>query len=281
MVKRIYIIRHGFRLSWITNMWKSETGLARDPPLAAIGVTQAEEVATYFQSLPLEDRPTAIFSSPYYRCLQTAKPTSESLNLPILIEHGLSEWFISVREGTGLHPRPYNATALHKYFPTISKSYSSILYPPRTGESISEVHDRSEELLSHLVEIATASGHENILLVSHAATVAALVRVAVGDREMGVRVGCCSLSVLEKDEESVGGWKAVKVADGVHLIEGAQRDWGFEDVMVSPGKTIDEPGEPVAEGDGANDPVGLQKNLLKQTIPVPKTKTRHLHPSCL
>ena len=41
------------------------TGLPRDPPLAAFGHTQAQELADYFLSLPEEERPTAIFSSPY------------------------------------------------------------------------------------------------------------------------------------------------------------------------------------------------------------------------
>jgi hypothetical protein len=31
----------GFRLSFITTEWKSVTGLARDPPLAAYGVVRA------------------------------------------------------------------------------------------------------------------------------------------------------------------------------------------------------------------------------------------------
>lgn len=40
-------------------------GLPRDPPLAAFGHTQAQELADFFLSLPEAERPTAIFSSPY------------------------------------------------------------------------------------------------------------------------------------------------------------------------------------------------------------------------
>lgn len=103
------------------------TGLPRDPPLAAFGEvglshmglktyfdlavytqTQAQEVADYFRALPVEERPTAIFSSPFgqymlflshthielyrlhfkARCLQTSKPIAKALKLPIFVEHG-------------------------------------------------------------------------------------------------------------------------------------------------------------------------------------------------
>ena len=52
------------------------TGLPRDPPLADFGLTQAEELAQFFLSLPEEERPTAIFSSPY---CETAYPVATEL----------------------------------------------------------------------------------------------------------------------------------------------------------------------------------------------------------
>lgn len=86
------------------------TGLARDPPLAPFGLTQAEELADYFLSLPEHERPTIILSSPYCecaeepnlglymlkpyrplptdRCLQTAVPSAQKLQLPLYVEHG-------------------------------------------------------------------------------------------------------------------------------------------------------------------------------------------------
>ncbi|KAG5733097.1 hypothetical protein E4T56_gene14020, partial [Termitomyces sp. T112] len=112
MLEKIYIARHGYRLNWLTSNWQSKTGLARDPPLAAFGETQAQELGEYFLSLPKDERPTAIFSSPFYRCLQTAKPVSSALGLPIYVEHGLAEWYSPVAPGTGLHPRPGSAESL-------------------------------------------------------------------------------------------------------------------------------------------------------------------------
>ncbi|KAF9453774.1 PGAM-domain-containing protein [Macrolepiota fuliginosa MF-IS2] len=259
-LEKIYIARHGFRLNWLTTTWKSPTGLPRDPPLAAYGETQAKELADYFLSLPEDERPTAIFSSPYYRCLQTTQPTARALELPIYVEHGLSEWYSPVVPGSGLHPRPGSATALKSYFPEIDSDWSSTWYPPQKGEDVSEVHDRADGFLKVFVpevERTYAGKHKRILLVSHAATVIALVRSLVGQREMPLRIGCCSLSELvpkylvdgeqEGRTKVVGAWEAKKLADGGHLEKGASREWGFEDIEIAAGKVVEDPGVPGSE----------------------------------
>ncbi|KAI0068351.1 phosphoglycerate mutase-like protein [Artomyces pyxidatus] len=267
MVERIYILRHGFRLNWVTTEWKSVTGLPRDPPLAAFGETQAHECAQYFLSLPEDERPTAIFSSPYYRCLQTSKPTSEALGVPIYVEHGLSEWYSPVAPNTGLHPRPGPASALQTYFPQIEDSWSSIWYPSRKGEDVTEVHDRTAGFLDVFVpEVRRRfqGAHKHILLVSHAATVITLARELVGDRSLPLRIPCCSLTITEKKpdaEKVLGAWEARLLADGSHLKEGSQRDWGFEDIQIADGKVINDHGIPGTEHE-LDHPVGSQLSEL-------------------
>lgn len=54
-----------------------------------------------------------------------------------------------------------------------------------------------------------------------------------------MRIGCCSLSEFKRQPGAtrvVGGWDAVKMADGAHMKEGATRDWGFEDIVIAGGK---------------------------------------------
>ncbi|EIN13699.1 phosphoglycerate mutase-like protein [Punctularia strigosozonata HHB-11173 SS5] len=263
MLQKIYIARHGYRLNWVTSNWQSKTGLPKDPPLAAFGELQARELAAYFLSLPESERPTAILSSPYYRCLQTSEPTSQALNLPIFVEHGLSEWYSPVTEGTGLHPRPGSAADLQRYFPTIDPAgWSTIFYPSRKGETVGQVHDRAAQFLGILVPIIEAKmpGVERVLLFSHAATVIALVRALLNDRTMDLRVGCCSLTELERlpgANAVLGGWKILKVADGTHMKEGASRDWGFEDIEIANGEVVSDPGLPGSE-DETDGPVGPQ-----------------------
>jgi transcription factor C subunit 7 len=58
-------------------MVKTPTGIPTDPPLTSKGVEQSKELAKYLCSIepPIE----RIYSSPFYRCLQTLKPTTDKL----------------------------------------------------------------------------------------------------------------------------------------------------------------------------------------------------------
>ncbi|KAF9512629.1 hypothetical protein BS47DRAFT_1376945 [Hydnum rufescens UP504] len=221
-LETIYIARHGFRLNFVTMEWKSLTGLARDPPLASYGVSQAMELAQYFMSLPVEQRPTAIFSSGFYRCLQTATPIAEALNIPLYVEQGCGEWYSTVTPGTGLHPRPGSASSLQKYFPLIDSRWKPTWYPSRKGETLRELHNRTASFLraflarQDLASIPPSSPdspahdnadlatdvqlelgkHKRILFLGHGASVIALAKELSGDMDMELRVGCCSLTTL-------------------------------------------------------------------------------------
>ncbi|KZV77740.1 phosphoglycerate mutase-like protein [Peniophora sp. CONT] len=264
-VKTVYILRHGFRLNWLTTDWKSPTGLPRDPPLAAFGETQAKEVADYFLSLPEDERPTAIFSSPYYRCIQTIAPTAEALGVPIFIEHGLSEWYSPVEAGTGLHPRPGPASSLERYNSNISSSgWQSVYLPSRLGEDVPEFHDRASDVVRALIPLAEnnlpVEKHERILFMSHAATVIALARALSGQPELPFRAGCASITVTRRKEEGkdvVGAFEIVTLGSGKHLKDGLQRDWGFEDIQIADGKVVNDKGVPGTEDEDAG-PSGLQ-----------------------
>ncbi|KAG2120964.1 histidine phosphatase superfamily [Suillus discolor] len=244
MIETIYIARHGFRLNWMNTNWKSPTGLPRDPPLAAYGEVQAQELADHFLALPEEKRPTIILSSPYYRCLQTSKPTSQVLEVPIYVEHGLSEWYSPVAPGTGLHPRPSSATVMQTYFSEIDPSWSSIWYPTRRGEDVEALHERANG------KHALAVKHKNILLVSHAATVIVLCRALLAQPDLPLRVGCCSISEFSRKPNAsgvLGAWEAKYLASGSHLKEGASRDWGLEDIQIANGKVISDQGVPAMQ----------------------------------
>jgi len=264
-LETIYIARHGFRVNWVTTEWSSVTGLPRDPQLAAFGEVQANEVADYFLSLPGDQRPTAIFSSPYYRCLQTSKPTAVALGIPIYAEHGLSEWYYPVEPGTGLHPRPSAASELKAYFPEIDDSWSSVWYPSRKGENVVALHDRLAGFLTVLipeVQRRFAGVHKRILLVSHAATVIALARELVNNRDLSFRAACCSLTILDHNDvvagdsarpAIIGDWTARLLGGGEHLKDGLQRAWGFMDGALAD-REVGEPGTQNEE----DEPVGSQ-----------------------
>ncbi|KIL70787.1 hypothetical protein M378DRAFT_67173 [Amanita muscaria Koide BX008] len=258
-VEKIYIVRHGFRLNWVSTDWLDVTGLPRDPPLAAYGEKQAQELGAYFLSIPEKERPTAIFSSPYYRCLQTAKPIANALGISVYVEHGIGEWYSPVAPNTGLHPRPGSAISLQQYFPEIDPSWSSIYYPSRKGEEVDQVHERAETFLRALIpRVERVERHARIMLVSHAATVITLARALVGKRDLPLRVGCCTVTELvrHKDGDPLGVWTAVRLADGSPLTGGTSRDWGFEDIEIAEGKVVHDPGVDGTQNE-IDEPVGL------------------------
>jgi len=259
-LETIYVSRHGFRMNWTTQHWTPVTGTARDPPLAAFGETQAEELAAFFESLPEDERPTALFCSPFYRCLQTANPVAKRLGIPFYIEHGVGEWYSPIVPNTGLHPRPQRAHALQKHFPAIDDSWNPPTWlPSRKGETIAELHERTAGFLR---AFATRVGtqHKRVILLGHAASAIALVQQLVGDAKLPLRVGCCTVSTLVRREGAegiVGAYEPVMLGSGHFLAQGVQRDWGFEDVEVHAGEVILDPGEPNSEHD-ADTEEGLQ-----------------------
>ncbi|GAA5893177.1 hypothetical protein JCM6882_003905 [Rhodosporidiobolus microsporus] len=222
VLEAVYICRHGFRLSWETPIWTSPTGIPRDPPLSSHGVDQAKELAAFLkEELGVSSREEAekegvfLLSSPLYRCVQTATPTAEALDLPIFVEPGLGEWYLPVRRG--LHPALAEPTFLQKFFPRVSPTtpsssssastsdWTSLVTPPRTGESIRALHARSTALLSALLPALEARGVRKLVCFSHAATVIALARAFAGDLDMpGLLDGEAAQA---GKEEKLGEWK--------------------------------------------------------------------------
>ena len=78
-LSKVYLIRHA-RPSAV---WG---GIAEDPGLDDLGVTQAESAARRLLSLPAEAQPRRIVSSPMRRCLETAKPLADALGLAVEVD---------------------------------------------------------------------------------------------------------------------------------------------------------------------------------------------------
>lgn len=207
----IYIARHGFRMAWHGNqLGLSPTGRPRDPVLTAHGIDQVKLLAQHFASLPEDQRPQMIVSSPYYRCVQTAGPSAQTLDMDIHIEpgtfikgpdcsvcqlggnqaddrscideqSGITEWFPPVTSNTGYHTVPMRASTISQYAPRVASSqqWSPLVYPHRRGESIQDLHTRARRVLERIVQRCEQRGVRRVLLVSHAATVIAMGRAMV------------------------------------------------------------------------------------------------------
>ncbi|GAA5821064.1 hypothetical protein JCM10212_003098 [Sporobolomyces blumeae] len=271
-LKTIYIARHG-TLSWETQTWTSPTGVPRDPPLSAHGVDQAKELGLFFKEEleqsegGFEKEKTMLFSSPLYRCVQTARPTSEALDLPVHIENGLGEWYLPVRKG--LHPALSTSAFLAPFFPPSllappspkgEPTWMPLLTPPRTGESMRSVHLRAKRFLNAFVAELDQRGIERVIVFSHAATCIALSRALAGDLDdlyendgsidgapepawnederLACRAATCSVSKFDRvgtresggEQDQVlgkGKWDRVWNGKTDQLKGGEERHWEF------------------------------------------------------
>ncbi|KAL6802059.1 histidine phosphatase superfamily [Trichoderma sp. SZMC 28012] len=211
-LETIYVVRHGFRSSWsvdhTTGVYSasipSPTGIAVDPALTAHGVDQSRQLAQHLMTIdpPVE----VVYSSPYYRCLQTITPFVElqqqqqrhahshgeststgsgsdsgpppSAATMIRPEHGICEWFGSAPFE---HPGPASPSVLKSLFPAFDESYVSAQYPPKRGETLAQLQARLTATMQSIIDRCDAEDRRAVVLCTHAAVVIMLGRILTGD----------------------------------------------------------------------------------------------------
>lgn len=127
-----------------------------------------------------------IYSSPFYRCIQTLLPFTNALAerkgkdaIRVNVEPGVGEFYGLARFD---HPSPASMTELNRHFEYLHLSEPKIIVPSTKGESIPQLHDRLAYCLQHLIARADAdpSGPKTLLICTHAAAMIALGRVLTG-----------------------------------------------------------------------------------------------------
>lgn len=166
MLDTIYVTRHGFRGNWENTKWSpSPTGIDADPALASHGVEQSIELATHLKAI--KPRIERIYSSPFYRCLQTIQYTAKALHLAINVDNGIGEWYGLTRE---IHPSPASLSLLRGFFPYIDVSYTPSLVPSNKGETMDDIHQRVKRAVDIIISDAESHDCRTIILCTHAAT---------------------------------------------------------------------------------------------------------------
>lgn len=231
MLTTLYVARHAHRMNH-TLLGAGTSDVPRDYPLTARGQEQLAELRAWYERLPASERPQAIVSSPYTRCLRTAEPAADAYDLPIFVEPGLAEWYAPVHPPTsGRHPSPRTAHGVRDVSARVSEAWTPLLYPDPEGESIPAVHARMYELLRRIEARCAEHGWERVLLVSHAAAIIALGRMmqAGGDYEracaLSVRAGTASVSKYTRVGD--GSWHQDYNGCTSFLRFGEERPWDF------------------------------------------------------
>jgi transcription factor C subunit 7 len=235
------------------------TGIASDPALAGKGVEQAHELAAHLQTLspPIQ----RLYSSPFYRCIQTLIPTVKALTPKtsdpethkIRGENGVGEWYGTARFD---HPSPAEPNLLKSLFPQYDEDYSPVIRPSVNGESIEDLHDRAAYALHKIIEQSDAEGVKAIVICTHAATLIAIGRALTGRMpediaEEDFRPFTCGVSTFVRKsvapaldikqwngpEEEIprldwkdgkgigGGWEMTVSGDCSFLSGGEERGW--------------------------------------------------------
>jgi transcription factor C subunit 7 len=160
------------------------TGIPSDPALAGYGVKQAEQLAQHLLKVqPPIDR---IYSSPFYRCLQTLAPYVNKLaelkgqdEVKVIVEPGLGEFYGLARFD---HPSPASIDVLHTHFAHLHAEKDPVIIPSTKGESIAQLHDRVAYCLHHIIKTADQdpNGPKALLICTHAAAMIAIGRALTG-----------------------------------------------------------------------------------------------------
>jgi transcription factor C subunit 7 len=145
-------------------------------------VKQAEELATHL--LAIQPPPDKLYSSPYYRCLQTLNPyvtqrAERDGGVEVWVEQGLSEFYGTARF---THPSPADIGELRRHFDHLHSEPEPVVVPSTKGETIPQLHDRMAYCLAHLIAQADQDpkAPKAILVCTHAAAIIAIGRVLTG-----------------------------------------------------------------------------------------------------
>lgn len=157
-----------------------------------------------------------MYSSPYYRCLQTVEPFVSQQNarsplpegekLRVRGEPGLGEWYGAAPFE---HPTSAAPEVLKTLFPALDMGYEPVTRPTRMGESLAQLHDRVAATMHGIISQCDAEGVRAVLICTHAAVVIAVGRVLTGAMPENVdaedfRAYTCGLSIYARKEEKGG-----------------------------------------------------------------------------
>ncbi len=96
-IRKVCLIRHGERIDHVSGAsngeWKGLDLARQDSAMTPVGLQQAEEIGKRLKKKLIAGsliNPT-LFSSPFFRCMQTAQLIAENMNVPVYCEWGFGE----------------------------------------------------------------------------------------------------------------------------------------------------------------------------------------------
>eukprot|EP01137_Pigoraptor_chileana_P007412 Opistho-2@52962 len=206
MEHHVWITRHGERMDSIDEDWEETAERPWDPPLTDRGKEQARLTGVFLR----DEGVSHVFSSPFLRCLQTADEIAKVLNVPVMVENGLSEfmtlqWF---PKKPIILTSAEIAGAIEKYDGGVYKSQFEFKHP----ETIRDMGVRYMDTAKRLAQHHPEEGHT--LLVTHGYGVQFGVQAFQPSSTIMATPYCC-LSKLVKTPTSTD-YKIHLLTDAAH-----------------------------------------------------------------
>lgn len=190
---KLYFIRHG------ETVWNTQAKLQgkSDIPLNEKGVALARLTGEALSDVHFE----AVYSSPLKRALQTAQLVAKETDAPVVVDRRLEEIGFGIWEGLSCHRDHYEipSESFQAFF-TDPFHYE----PPKDGERIQEVCDRTADFLEELLK-EKRDQDINVLISSHGCTLRALMNYFYQDHTENFWRGHvppnCGVCIVDVDKD--------------------------------------------------------------------------------
>ena len=153
-MRYIYFVRHSVRDFTIRE--------DREAPLTTEGTCLAKDLTSFF----INKNISAIYTSPYLRAVQTIKPTSELLEIKMILEEELRE------RNVGTWVDNFSEFSLNQW--------NNFDFRLENGESLNEVQKRMRKIYDEII----TNEKENIIISGHGTSLAVLFN-SILDNEFG------------------------------------------------------------------------------------------------
>jgi broad specificity phosphatase PhoE len=195
---KLLLARHG------QSEWQVKTADGdRNPPLTPLGESQAHRLGEYLATY--EDLITAIVASPYQRARCTAEIVANYLSLPVTVEpdfREFDEW------AAGWAPTAVSMWDMSPAIPELRPGYSR--FRARVAAALRRVVEAYDDA-------------NQLLLVTHAGTIGAKVRILVGSDTPRLWMNNTGLSLFEWGHPERGGSWVVHYLNRVEHLPVAMR----------------------------------------------------------
>jgi uncharacterized phosphatase len=206
---KIYLVRHGLSIGN-----KNHIHQFPDSSLSEEGQAQARAIAERVKNLPIN----FIYSSNIARAQETAKLIAEKS------KHKIETWeeLREIKRPSQILGKRGDSAEAKKFEEAMKDNYKNPYFKYSDEDSFSELKERAEKVLNHLVEKHTG---ENVLLVSHGTFIKMLVSFVVFGKNLTPEIFWdlrehtyaenTGISIVEHTPER--GWRLLTFNDISHL----------------------------------------------------------------